>query len=280
MKYQFDEFIVDYDSPNRPVESFRQECILAAKKAIESNSYNLPIVVMMSGGIDSQLVAESLLSANIPFKCVIGCLHTIVADEKIIFNSHDYQYAERWCQTHNIDILYCDIDVFSNNNLLSNYVLSAKGFSPQYACHMYIMKWCNDRGYFFIAGNGEMDLVLRDNEYFMLDEQREFTLDNFCKLHNLTGIFQFWKQDSYLISAFLMLPTVKKLMYQNVERLLDYKHVCFSDAFDFEPRPKATGFEKIQQWDYIMRNHLKIYTGQYDHKYYTPISKFLYAPTQ
>jgi len=278
MKINFDKFSVEYPVIDSPILSFKEECRLAAHNAYSKNINNLPVVVLMSGGIDSQLVAESLLLAGIQFKCVIGRLCTVIANsKKIIFNEHDYSYAMRWCNDHNIDILYCDIDIYKSAELLSEYVLSANGFSPQYACHMFIMKWCNDNSYFFIAGNGEMDIVLKDEEYYMLDEQREFTLLNFCESYNLQGEFQFWKQDSRIISAFIELPTVERLMSNRVSRILDYKHECFSDIFTFEFRNKHTGFEFVQEWDSVIRNHLKQLTGQYDCKYYTHINQFKYA---
>jgi hypothetical protein len=273
MKVQFDPFIVEYDKIEWPIYDFKTECINAVHKAMLSNTLNLPVVVMMSGGIDSQLIGESLLLASIPFKCVIGRLQDSSGN---IFNKHDYEYAERWCYLHGIDILYCDIDVFIQSDTLVEYALSAKTFSPQYACHMYIMRWCSDKGYFFLAGNGEMDIVLRDNKYYMMDEQREFSLLNFCRLHNLTGEFQFWKQDGRLISAFLQLPTVKMLMSAKIENLLDHKHACFSDVFRFEERVKCTGFEHIQKWDNKLRQPMKKIMGKYDDKYYTLILHFQY----
>lgn len=268
MKTQFDPFYIEYDNITSPAVDFKTECISAAKKATADTI--LPLVVMMSGGIDSELVAESLRLANIPFNAVICRL----ISKDITVNNHDFQYAERWCKKHSVEIIYCDIDIDKQSNLLCQYALSASGFSPQYACHMYIMKWCSDKGFFFLAGNGEMDFIFRDNQYYMLDEQREFTLGNFCRLHNLTGVWQFWKQDARLAAAFLQLPTVKQLMKEKVLRILDYKHKCFADIFEFEARIKQTGFEEIQEWDYILRNTMKNVNGKFDDKYYTPLLKF------
>ena len=271
MKYQFIPFSVEYEQITSPVADFKTECIIAAHKAILENHYNLPIVVMMSGGIDSQLVAESLLLADIPFKCVIGRFQH---ETSVNSNRHDYEYAERWCKLNNVDMVYCDINLLKHEESLIEYALSAKSFSPQYACHMYIMKWCTDNNLFFIAGNGEMDIVLHDGEYCMMDEQREFALDNFCELNKLAGVFQFWKQDARLISSFLQLDMVKLLMATRMPRLLDYKHACFSNIFKFEDRTKKTGFELIQGWDASLRNKLKITAGNYDEKFYTPITYF------
>lgn len=276
MKYNFNPFVVDYGEILSPIDSFKGECILAINKALLFNEKNLPVVVMMSGGIDSELVAESLLLAGVKFHCVIGRLLTSTPTRDIIFNSHDYCIAEKWCRKNNIYFEYCDIDIFKQNSLLCDYAIEAKSFSPQYACHMFIMKWCSERGYFFFAGNGEMDIVLYNNEYCMMDEQREFTLDNFCNIHSLEGCFQFWKQDGRLISAFLRLPTVIELMNRQELRILDYKHRCFADEFNFEDRRKYTGFEYIQEWDYHLRNYLKSINGEFDSKFYTPISLFKY----
>ena len=266
----FDPFTVSYSKID-DVYDFRSECILAAKKAVNNNVTNFPVVVMMSGGIDSELVGESLLLANKPFRVVIGRLK----DNETIFNQHDYCFAERWCHKNNIEILYCDIDIYRQSTVLCDYALSANGFSPQFACHMFIMKWCKDNGYFFIAGNGEMDIVLHDDQYCMMEEQREFTLYNFQKLHSIPGVFQFWKQDARLITAFLKLPTVQRLMSEKVKRILDYKHECFADVFVFELRTKQTGFERIQEWDASLRNPMKLINGHFDHKYYIPILKFI-----
>ena len=274
MKYQFSPFKVDYQPILTPIGDFKTECVFASHKALKSNTDALPIVVMMSGGIDSELVAESLLLANIPFKAVIGVLQATFAGNSTIFNTHDYCIAERWCIRNNIEIIYCPIDVYKLSILLCEYAIACCGFSPQYACHMYLMKWCHDQGYFFLAGNGEMDFVLRDSEYFMMDEQREFTLANFCQTFSLNGIWQFWKQDARISAAFLNLPTVRCLMHDGVPEILKYKHECFADVFQFEARPKLTGFEHIQQWDSHLRNPMKKVMGHFDDKYYTSVSHF------
>lgn len=272
MKVKFDPFSVNYGPITAPILDFTSECIAAAHNVVRETDRQ--IVVMMSGGIDSELVATSFLLAKIPFKVVIGRLMVDTLCNNEPFNKHDYSIAERWCAQHGVEVLYCDIDIYQQSRQLCKYALDSFGFSPQYACHMHIMKWCDSQNFFFVAGNGEMDIVLHDGEYAMMDEQREFTLLNFCIDNNLHGEFQFWKQDARLVASFIKLPTVKRLMEEHCPRILDFKHKCFSDAFNFEPRAKQTGFEQIQQWDSHLRNPMKLLMGKYDNKYYTPLSYF------
>src|SRR5687768_12507692 len=49
--------------------SFRDECVRAARLIGESTKE--PIVVALSGGVDSEVIARSFLEAEIPFKAVI-----------------------------------------------------------------------------------------------------------------------------------------------------------------------------------------------------------------
>jgi hypothetical protein len=277
-KLQFEPFIIEYDPITSPILSFIDESTAAAVKAISTNHDDLPVVVMMSGGIDSELVGDALLHAHIPFQVVIGRLRTDVVCENTIFNMHDYQVAERWCLKNNIDIIYCDIDIYQLSTVLCKYALESYGFSPQFACHMYIMKWCTDNGLFFLAGNGELNFVRRDDgKYYMMDSQRAYTLNNFCKIYKCAGVCQFWKQDARVAAAFLQLPTVKWFMSEGVDKLLDHKHACFADVFEFEPRIKLTGFEYVLAWDSHLRNPMKIVMGKYDAVYYTALDHFTFT---
>jgi hypothetical protein len=275
MKYQFDPFRIEYDPITSPILDFRSECIIAAHKAASMNTKNLPIIVMMSGGMDSELIGEALYLSKIPFKVLIGKLQVQVATETITLNEHDYSYAEKWCHNRNIEIEYCTLDVYKNSQLLTEYSIFSKGFSPQYAWHMYLMKYASDNGYFFIAGLGDIDIVLKNGEYYCADTQREWSIDIFCETYKLNGLIRFVKLDSRLTASFLKLENVKQLMKDKVEVLLKHKHQYFSEVFpNMEDRPKFTGFEKIQEWDSILRTYMKKHNGQYDNISYTPISHF------
>jgi len=275
MKYQFNPYKIDYEKIDVSIYDFKTECILASHKAISKNRKNKPLMVMLSGGLDSEMVARALLLSGISFKCLIGKLQVEVATETITLNEHDYHYAEKWCNSNNIKVEYCSLDIYKDAKLLTEYALLGQGFSPQLAWHMYLMKWCHDNGYFFVGGHEDIDFVLKDGEYFSKDFQRDLSTQNFVDKLGLDGINRFWKQDSRLMASFLKLSTVQQLMKDRVENLVEYKSKYFSEVFpDIEERPKFTGFERVQEWDAILRTYMKKFNLQYNDISYVPASYF------
>jgi hypothetical protein len=272
MKVNYYPFNVKYDKPIKPEGDFKQECINAVNNLIRANTSNLPLAVLMSGGLDSEMVGQSFLWANKPFTAIIGRLGTLISGNFVAVNKHDYQYAVEWCDTNKVHFEFVDIDVFNSSFQISEYALDAKTFSPQYACHMFLMKWCSDNKMFFTSGNGDFDIVLKENKYYIRDDQRECSLLNFTNLYNLKGHPNFWKQDAACLNAYLNLPTVKSFMASKTPRLLDVKHACFNSVVECKHRPKYTGFENLQEWDGITRAELKKTNGIFDSCYHTLIN--------
>jgi hypothetical protein len=188
---------------------------------------------------------------------------------------HDIQYAERWCQSNAVPFVYCLIDVYKDASTLYKYALEAESFSPQYAVQMYMMDWANKLGYYFVAGNGEMTIVKHEESYVFVEEEREQSLCKFIAKHNLEGEPMFGRVRTEQIVAFLQMPRVVELMMNNKHAILDSKYYVYSDQFDLHHRPKYTGFERLQEWDNILRTELKKFNDFYDRVHYTPIREFL-----
>ena len=274
MKYQYDPFIIEYDQITEPVGDFRTEVLRAAKK-IEERADGKPIMVCMSGGMDSEFVAEALYAAGVPFTALIGSLVIKTAAKWIYLNDHDTVYAFSWCDKRNIRYENCIIDAYEDAELLTQYAIDCKSFSPQYACHCYYMNYANSIGHFFVVGLGDIDIVMRDGEYYSMDTQRDAALNNFHEKHMLDGEIRFVKQDSRLTAAALKDPIFQELMQKQIPLLVKHKHRYYSSIFpNIADRPKYSGFEKLQEWDKLIRDPLKELNGHYDLLAYTPISFF------
>lgn len=94
------QFKVHLGYCTRPVESFRQECINAAK--LIASKATKPIIVGLSGGSDSQMACLSFREAGVPFKVVIVRLYDADGD---ILNDHDIKTAYEFCKKYNIEYI-------------------------------------------------------------------------------------------------------------------------------------------------------------------------------
>lgn len=82
----------------RPPESYPTELARTARLIYENNP--TPINVMMSGGVDSELVARALDMADVPFTAHIG----VYLVRKQVVNNHDIEFAKRFCRREDIRI--------------------------------------------------------------------------------------------------------------------------------------------------------------------------------
>lgn len=83
----------------RPVMSFREECINAAKLIAEKTTK--PIVVGLSGGSDSQMVCLAFREAGIPFKAIIVSMF----DGGKMTNEYDIKTAYEFCKKYGIEYM-------------------------------------------------------------------------------------------------------------------------------------------------------------------------------
>lgn len=98
-------FKLEFGYVTRPVMSFREECINAAK--LIAAKATKPIVIGLSGGFDSQMVCLSFLQINVPFKVVIV---KMFVDDSLV-NGHDIKTARDFCLKYNIDYIKFDINL-------------------------------------------------------------------------------------------------------------------------------------------------------------------------
>jgi hypothetical protein len=65
--FENDKFYIEYESPGRPIGTFREELELAVRKISEQCGDKL--LLSLSSGLDSQVVLHSFHSQGLPFKC-------------------------------------------------------------------------------------------------------------------------------------------------------------------------------------------------------------------
>lgn len=228
-------------------------------KALAAEAYrnNLPIKLFLSGGIDSEVMAEAFLLAQVNFEVVIGRYNDDL-------NYHDYKDAVAFCEQHNLKVEFIDIDVFSflENGGALKYAQELGCRSPQIAVHLHMLDQVS--GFCILAGNPIFP-VFKNSDQMMLKQLRSKKLEianvwgapnqtqsvylRWFEKRNRRGEPFFFQSSSDLCMSFLNLDEIVSFMAVGVKNH-DYRMKCqmYSLAgFKATARKdKYTGFEKYR----------------------------------
>jgi hypothetical protein len=157
MKFGWDDgrFWFKHSKAERINDTFRNECIDSVKKIRERTDKTL--LVNMSGGIDSEMIARSLLLADISFTAQIW-----VYEDNL--NDHDITYAIKFCESNNIPIRYLNINI-KNFFEKTIYEITEKWPTPFWA--MPLQQYVTDltpENYYSIFGEGHLVFHMTDPE--------------------------------------------------------------------------------------------------------------------
>lgn len=100
------EYWVKFGRAQYSPHSFKQECYRAAS-LVAHNSIK-PIILFFSGGVDSEIVARSLIEVGVPFEAAIM---KIKYRDNLHYNKFDTKYAYNFCHKHDIKIHEIEMDV-------------------------------------------------------------------------------------------------------------------------------------------------------------------------
>lgn len=108
------------------------------------------IVIPLSGGIDSEAIAQAAVKHNIDFKSVI--MRYIYDGE--VQNEYDFKYAVDFCNENKIDYSFIDLDCnwfFEESEKFLTYATNYFVTSPQLCCHLWMLDQI--KGFPVIAGD-------------------------------------------------------------------------------------------------------------------------------
>ena len=135
--------------------SFKTECIRSAR--LIGEAADKPILLFLSGGVDSEVTARSFLEAGVPFDVATT---NIIHDGKII-NEHDTVYATSFIKKYNLTAHTIDINLVDLINRLKEIRLTNNPAEPYYKVSMVFLniiimleQFCND--YYCVTGNGDL----------------------------------------------------------------------------------------------------------------------------
>jgi len=237
-----DKWNVKYGRCKNDPFDFRTECILAACKIKENT--DLPIYILLSGGIDSEIVARSFIEANIPITCIIAFFDGFI-------NKDDIEHALKFCTEYNIPYKIYNINIINFwKNELMKYATKTNCISPQLPVIMWLSDQVNGH---VVLGSGECYIAKNEELIWELWEKekisswyRHFLVNN---KEGTPGFFQYTPE---LMLSFITDQVITDMIDINNESSTYYEKNKLYNKYwkNLTERTIYTGFEKYKELDY------------------------------
>lgn len=233
------------------IEDFHNELVNAAK--IIYDQADSKIILMFSGGLDSEYMLNIFKKAKIPFDVAI------ISYGK--YNDHDTKYAYDYCNNHNITptIVDVDIDSFIKSGKISEIANSVKCCAYQMPSMMYGLTKLDGT---IIMASGEPYIKNFDGIWRYEETERVNSYMRWFEKNNIEGTPDFLRYTPEATLAFLKEPRVIDLVNNKIPGKLSTrtsKHSIYSKNYTLEPRPKFTGWEKIEETDLMKEDVFSVF---------------------
>jgi hypothetical protein len=251
-------FSIKFKTISRLPKSWDEEVVETARY-IKSKTPK-PIIIALSGGIDSEVVCRAFLKAGIDFTVV-----TVKYKDNL--NSHDIEYAERFCKKFNIKQTYIDMDPFDfYENGIQKYINEGyKSTNLFRYLQLFLLEIIDNMGGCAILGGGEQ--IYYDIDNIVQIEHPESLLVSLEWTQNKNSIHfpYFFQTTPELTAAYLNHELIKLLTadpkYYKCEWWPGYsaeKTILYHSVFtDMERRRKFNGFENINKFRNTKQTLLK-----------------------
>lgn len=253
------EFRIEYKKTFSEVKSFHVEVVNTAKFIKSCTSK--PIMIALSGGIDSEVAARGFIKSKIPFEAL-----TFVHKENT--NHHDISHAIDFCKKNNIKhhLLELDVDKFFLNEEFVKYIDAGyKATNIFRYLQLHILETINDMGYTAVMGGGEQIYRNIDNKVCLTIHQSMVNSLNWCKNNNVLHFPYFFHTRPELVVSYLKDKLITFLVNNSeyyddgfkssaysIEKMLVY-HKNFKGMAH---RNKFSGFENIKKQRNILQRKL------------------------
>lgn len=247
-----------YRPITRKVGTFKEELFSAATQI--KNSSNKEIYCLLSGGIDSEIVARSFVEQGYKIRALsIRYKHGE--------NSHDIEHALNFCRKFNIKHEYVNLDI---DNFLKTY--PDKIIKQGYNCTsyydfmmIYLLLFVEQRGGLAVSGAAQYDIHTLNNEIVESFQETRFQMIKWVQKNSSNSVPFFLRSTPELVASYINDPLMQYLTRSpnyfpveyredNPEKILIY-HYYFPDMIR---RPKFHGFENVYDKVVQFQRHLRM----------------------
>lgn len=234
------KFLNLYES-ERPVLNFSKEVENTCKQLYEEAN-GKPIWLMLSGGIDSEIIARTFLKLDIKFSCMI----VRFADE---LNNHDIEYAVEFVLKHEVPYHIYDMNPI---DFIQECRQSDSGTLIYRFMQIHWMKKIQNMGGYCVIGSGEQRYDQHLNITYL---KSQFIPYRWVKENSIAACPYFFLHNSQVIHSYAL----EAKEYTGEVGALGHNikaHVYKKWWPDLILRPKYHGYEKIQNFRNLVESEL------------------------
>jgi hypothetical protein len=238
-------FSVSFGRCSRQPFDWRTECLIAARE-IQEVAGKRPIAIPMSGGLDSELVAECFRLARIPFEA----FSLEFPKNK---NRHDIQWAIDYCKKYSIRHHMYPFDPmeFYQSGELEAMIKIYKGHWPLLFPTMRLASELDRRGYFSVLGCFDTFLTGDKPDWTLPFYAPEFVLFEYFKKNKIHGTPAFFIWSPEQLYAYITSLPMQKQMEEGLYSITDdfaARKDIYLHYFDLKPRLKYDGYENFSDF--------------------------------
>lgn len=251
-----ERFKIEFNPVTRPLMTWKEELFSAMRTLVDST--NKPIYVLMSGGIDSELVARLLLKVGVKFKAL-----TLKHEEGT--NEHETRYADWFCNHYKIDQVSVPINItnFITDGHKKYIDQGYRATKIYYYQQLFLLEKLEEFGGFGIGGAYEQIYHTLNNQIHLKFNPSYTMSMDWCKNHNTNHQLWFYLETPELVASWMKQELIEFLLQRpdyfinqdwiNVEKTLIYHQQWPGMG----RRRKASGFELIEHFRDVKEKELQ-----------------------
>jgi hypothetical protein len=223
------------------------------------SSTDKPIMVCLSGGIDSELICRAFLKAGIDF-------FVVIAKHKNQTNEFDIAYAKNFCKEFNIPttIVELDTEEYFTKGIEKHIANGYKSVNIYRYFQLFMLEAIEKLGGCAVIGSGEQIYYNVNEEICIKYDAGILAPLEWCKNNNAHHFPLFFQTNPEIMYAYQKHPLIEWLLKEpkyfmrldanySAEKTLVY-HYYFPDM---PHRPKYNGYESIKQFRQSLQRKLK-----------------------
>lgn len=255
-------------------KSFKEECIRVCHKISDvAESLGRTPIVLLSGGLDSEVVVRAFIDSGRKFKIVSNKF-------KDDLNQHEIEYIENFERDKRLTIEYIDLDVkqwLYSQEAIDLADVSRCPYSEMLPTMKLIQEVWFEKNGLPVLGNGDFYAVNNGMGWEYVELEYIVAWMRYCNERKIISAVNFFQLTPEITLSMALDPLIQNTIFTNKHsNLRSTKYLVYKKNWiDISLREKFNGAEKIQSiCDKVNDRYLKKYFD-YTSKWTMPLDQYL-----